>query len=103
MLPGIASAQGQNDSPKKAKQVVLWAAISVPTPIFAEGEAAKLKMSFGVVNEGTAKVNPKIGASHLSINGVEPKDWLITINNGIRTPDFEITARTSPFVQLHAL
>ena len=89
VLPGIAVAQGHHDSPREAKQVVLWAGISVPKPIFGEGEAAKLQMSFGVVNDGSATVDPKIGASHLSINGVEPKDWLIVINNGLRTPEFE--------------
>jgi hypothetical protein len=48
-----------------------------------------LQVSFTVVNDGSATVNPKIGASHLSINGVEPKDWIIVINNGLRSREFE--------------
>jgi hypothetical protein len=46
-------------------------------------------MNFGVYNDGPSPVHPKIGASHLYINGVEPKDWPIVINNGLRTPEFE--------------
>jgi hypothetical protein len=49
----------------------------------------KLQISFGVVNDGSATVDPRIGASHLSVNGVEPKDWLVVINNGLRTPEFQ--------------
>lgn len=89
MLPGIATAQAQNDSQQEAKKVALWAGISVPQPTFGEAQAKKLQMSFAVVNDGASTVNPKIGASHLSVNGVEPKDWLIVINNGLRTPEFE--------------
>jgi hypothetical protein len=87
MLPGIAAAQGRNDSRREAKQVSLWAGISVPQPIYGEGGTAKLTISFGVVNDGTSTANPKIGVSHLSINGVEPKDWPFVINNGLRSPE----------------
>jgi len=89
MLLGIATAQDQNHSQREAKQVALWAAISVPQPIFGEGGTAKLTINFGVVNDGTSTVNPKIGLSHLSINGVEPKDWPIVINNGLRSSESE--------------
>ena len=89
VLPGIAAAQGRNDGQREAKQVLLWAGISVPQPIFGEGGTAEATINFGVVNDGTSTVNPKIGASHLSINGVEPKDWPIVINNGLRSPEFE--------------
>ena len=78
-LPGITAAQGRDDSQREMKQVGLWAGISVPQPIFGEGQAKKLQMSFVVVNDGPSTVNPKIDASHLSINGVEPKDWPIVI------------------------
>jgi hypothetical protein len=81
MLPGLA-AQGQ-------KQAVLWAGISVPQPIFSEGGTARLTISFGVHNDGASAVNPKIGASHLYISGIEPGDWPFVINNGLRTPEFE--------------
>lgn len=87
MLPGIATAQGRNDSQREAKQVSLWAGISVPQPIYGEGGTAKLTINFGVVNDGTSTVNPKIGISHLSINGVEPRDWPFIINNGLRSPE----------------
>ena len=51
MLLGIATAQDQNHSQREAKQVALWAAISVPQPIFGEGGTAKLTINFGVVND----------------------------------------------------
>ena len=57
--------------------------------MYAEGGTANLQIYFGVVNDGRSTVNPKIGASHLSVNGVEPKDWLIGINNGPRTLEFQ--------------
>jgi hypothetical protein len=88
-LAGVAAAQSRNDSQREAKQIALWAAISVSQPIFGAGGVEKLQISFGVVNDGSATVDPKIGASHLSINGVEPKDWVIVINNGLRTPEFQ--------------
>jgi hypothetical protein len=88
ILPRAAAQRG-NESQREAKQVSLWAAISIPQPIFSEGGTAKLQISFGVYNDGPSTVNPKIGASHLYINGVEPKDWLIIIGNGLRTPEFE--------------
>jgi hypothetical protein len=88
-LPAIATAQGRDDSQREAKLVALWAGISVPQPIYGEGGTAKLTINFGVVNDGTSTVNPKIGAPHLSINGVEPKDWPIVINNGLRSPESE--------------
>ena len=57
--------------------------------IFGEGGTAKLTINFGIVNDGSSTANPQIGASHLSINGVEPSDWPIVINNGLRNPEFE--------------
>jgi hypothetical protein len=89
MLPGFAIAQGRNDAQREPKQVALWAGISVAQPIFGEGGVEKLQISFGVVNDGIATVDPRIGSSHLSINGVEPKDWIFVINNGLRTPEFQ--------------
>jgi hypothetical protein len=83
MLPGIATAQGRNDSQQETKQVALWAGISVPQPTFGETEAKKIQVSFALVNDGTSTVDPKIGDSHLSINGVEPEDWTFIINNGL--------------------
>ena len=68
MLLGIATAQHRSDNQGEAPQVSLWAGISVPQPIFGEGGTAKLTVNFGVVNDGTSTVNPKIGASHLSVN-----------------------------------
>ena len=101
VLPGIAAAQDRNDSQREAKPPALWAGISVPQPDFGEAPAKKLQVSFALVNDGPVTVNPKIGASHLSINGVEPKGWLIVINNGLRTPEFEaLPARTLPFIRL---
>lgn len=81
MLPGL-TAQEQ-------KQTALWAGISVSQPIISQGGTARLQINFGLYNNGPLAVNPKIGASHLYINGIEPGDWLIVINNGIRNREFE--------------
>ena len=89
MLPSFAVAQDRNEAQRESKQVALWAGISVAQPILGEGGVEKLQISFGVVNDGSATVDPRIGASHLSVNGVEPKDWLVVINNGLRTPEFQ--------------
>ena|SRR6516225_8659958 len=89
MLPSFAVAQDRNETQRESKQVALWAGISVAQPILGEGGVEKLQISFGVVNDGSATVDPRIGASHLSVNGVEPKDWLVVINNGLRTPEFQ--------------
>ena len=89
MLPSFAVAQDRNETQRQSKQVALWAGISVAQPILGEGGVEKLQISFGVVNDGSATVDPRIGASHLSVNGVEPKDWLVVINNGLRTPEFQ--------------
>lgn len=87
VFPTVTTAEGRNDSQEEAKEIALWAGISVPQPIYGEGGTAKLTINFGVVNDGTSTVNPKIGVSHLSINGVEPKDWPFVINNGLRSPE----------------
>ena len=85
--PGIASAQNRNEGQEEAKHVLLWAGISVLT-IFGETKR-RTYSQLGVVNDETSTANPKIGDSHLFINGVEPKDWLIVTNNGLHTPEFE--------------
>jgi hypothetical protein len=89
MLPSFALAQGRNEAQRDPKQVALWAGISVGQPILSEGAVERLQISFGVVNDGSTTVDPRIGASQLSINGVEPKDWVYVINNGIRTAEFQ--------------
>ena len=89
MLHSFAVAQDRNETQRESKQVALWAGISVAQPILGEGGVEKLQISFGVVNDGSATVDPRIGASHLSINGAEPKDWLGVINNGLRIPEFQ--------------
>lgn len=67
---------------------LLWAAITVPQPIFYQDRIEDLSMSFALVNDGGSTVDPKIGSSHLLINGVEPKDWFIVIGNGPRNEWF---------------
>jgi len=68
---------------------LLWAAISVPQPIFYESHIEDLQMSFALVNDGGSTVDPKIGSSHLLINGVEPQDWSFVIGNGPRNEWFK--------------
>jgi hypothetical protein len=67
---------------------LLWAAISVPQPIFYQDRIEDLQMTFAVVNDGGSTVDPKIGSSHLLINGVEPQDWSFVIGNGPRNEWF---------------
>jgi len=77
----IALTPAQQPHPK------LWAAISVEQPVVAQNTQT-LQISFGLVNDGDTTVNPNVEASHLLINGVEPKDWPFVISNGIRTSSF---------------
>jgi hypothetical protein len=79
----VAAVKAQNDNQRQAKQVPLWAGISVPQPTFGEAETKTLQVSFAVVNDATSTVDPKIGTSHLSVNGVEPEDWTFVTNNGL--------------------
>ena len=77
--------QGQGQQQKQSR---LWAAISVPQPIFDEGRTEDLQMSFAVVNDGTSTAKPNVESSHLFINGVEPQDWSFVIGNGPRNEWF---------------
>ncbi len=89
------AAQGivQNKAPEQKPAHTLWAAISTNKPVYFQPKDARFRegftVFFGLVNDGQKTVDPKIGESHLLINGVEPKDWDDTINNGIRTTRFE--------------
>lgn len=77
-------SQGQEPKPTSK----LWAAISVPQPIFYRDRIEELQISFALVNDGGSTVDPKIALSHLLINGVEPKDWSFVIGNGVRNEWF---------------
>jgi len=73
----------------KPKQSTLWAAISVPQPIFVEGyEAEHLQIYFAVYNDSESAIAPNVESSHLFVNGVEPEDWSYVIGNGIRNELF---------------
>lgn len=63
----------------------LWASVAVSEPVVREASTAELRVSFAIVNDGAFALNPRIGASHLRINGVEPDGWPFLINNGIRS------------------
>jgi hypothetical protein len=65
-----------------------WIAIGVAQPVYRLADVAKLQVSFVVVNDGDAAADPGIGSSQLFINDIEPRDWRIVINNGIRSPSF---------------
>jgi hypothetical protein len=80
-IPAIVDSQellSKLEAPQK-----LWAAIGVAQPVFSLKEAATLQLSFAVVNDGETVANPNVRASHLFINGSEPKDWSFVISNGI--------------------
>ena len=78
--------------PRLASQVKpqprLWVAIGVAQPLYQLAETARLQVSFVVVNDGDAVADPGVGSSHLFINDIEPSDWRIVINNGLRTSSF---------------
>lgn len=81
---------GQNDASGQANpQIKLWAAIGVPKPVFQLAEAEKMTLSFVVVNDGQAVVDPDVESSHLFINGAEPQDWNFIIHNGLRGANFK--------------
>jgi hypothetical protein len=86
ILSDVAAAQNNHE----AKQVRLWAALSISQPVFSacENGIANLQINFGMVNDGHSTVDPKIGSSQLLINGKEAKGWSMVINNGPRTSDF---------------
>jgi hypothetical protein len=86
-------ASGQSNAAAQANpEVKLWAAVGVMRPMFPLSEAKTIQVSFAVVNDGQTTVDPRIGASHLYINGVEPNDWSFVINNGPRTLEFTALA-----------
>jgi hypothetical protein len=88
-MAALALAQDHaSQGPKPNPTVKLWAAITVPQPIFYESSLEDLSMSFAVVNDGVSTIDPNIESSHLLINGVEPKDWFIVIGNGPRNEWF---------------
>jgi hypothetical protein len=90
VIAGFALAQDHASQGQKPKPTAkLWAAITVPQPIFEEGDDVEhLQINFGVVNDGQSMVNPNVESSHLFINGVEPPDWSFVIHNGIRGSSF---------------
>jgi hypothetical protein len=89
--PSDTAMQGQPKGQGKKPQPTakLWAAISVPQPIYVEGsETDRLQVYFGIYNGGDSTVSPNVESSHLFVNGVEPSDWQIVISNGIRNELF---------------
>ena len=82
----LLMAQGQ---PSQANNESLWAAISIQPSVFWTGYNRDfLQVHFTLVNDGPTTINPKLGLSHLLINGVEPEDWKDVVNTN-RTPKFE--------------
>ena len=66
----------------------LWVAASVDKSLYTRSETATLAVSFVVINDGAANVDPAVEGSHLFVNGREPEDWSMIIANGIRTENF---------------
>lgn len=83
----LVVAQGQEKS--KEQQIKLWAAISIPKPVFPHNRTDDLAISFAIVNDGHSAVNPGVGSSRLFINGVELVDWHLIASNGPGTSFFE--------------
>jgi hypothetical protein len=85
-IPAIVDSQellSKLEAPQK-----LWSAIGVAQPVFSLKEAGTLQLHFAVVNDGETVANPNVEATHLIINGSEPKDWSFVIGNGPRTAYF---------------
>lgn len=80
-LPTLMTIQAEDEPRSTPHSTKLWAAISVPEPVFQAGQTGKLQVYFAVVNDGDTAISPKIGSSHFFINGDEPKDWLFVINS----------------------
>ncbi len=86
LLSKVESAPA--NPPTQASPQKLWSAISVAQPVFSLKEAGTLQLYFAVVNDGDTVANPNVDATHLFINGSEPKDWSFVIGNGPRTKYF---------------
>jgi hypothetical protein len=82
VLPGSAAAQSRNEGQPHAK---LWAAMSINQPVFSKNRTDNLNLTFAIVNDGDSTVNPGVAKSHLSINGVELKEWAFINSNGPMT------------------
>lgn len=83
----LLMAQGQ---PNQANNESLWAAISIEPTVFWTGYNRDfLQVHFTLLNDRPTTINPKLGSSHLLINGVEPGDWKDVVNDANRTPEFE--------------
>ena len=80
--PGARLAAQANGQPR------LWVGMSVDQPLYHTEGIERLTISFAVVNDGNTTVDPGVGSSHLFINGVEPADWIIVVNNGPRGMEF---------------
>ena len=86
---GFAQGQQKGQGQKTKPTSKLWAAITVPQPIYLEGyETKHLEIYFAVYNDGDLAVGPQVESSHLFINGVEPENWSYVIGNGIRNDLF---------------
>jgi hypothetical protein len=83
----LATAQGRQ-SP--ANNETVWASITIqPSVLWMGANQPILHAYFTIVNDGTATIDPKVGSSHLLINGVEPEDWKDVVNTGNRTSEFD--------------
>jgi hypothetical protein len=89
IVVALCSSELTNAAAQVGPQVKLWAAIGVAQPVFQLPEMEKMAMSFVVVNDGETVADPSVEASHLFINGVEPKDWSFVISNGLRNSYFK--------------
>ncbi|HLJ48781.1 MAG TPA: hypothetical protein VKU01_22345 [Bryobacteraceae bacterium] len=68
----------------------LWVAAGVDKSLYTASETSRLEVSFVVINDGDATVDPEVEGSHLLINGKEPEDWSIVIANGIRAANYRV-------------
>ncbi len=84
----LCSPGGRRLAAQASPENKLWLAIGVAKPVYQLAEIPKLQVDFAVVNDGDTITDPGIGSSHLFINGAEPKDWNLVINNGVRTSAF---------------
>lgn len=99
---GAQEAPKRREAPKAAKEVRLWAAVSVSDTIlnwddltWEVGLRPPFMIRFYLVNDGDKAIDPKIESSTLFINGKECKgeddkvNWQQSIGNGPRDDRWE--------------
>jgi hypothetical protein len=85
---GDPSTGSETGSHATASGGGLWAALTVNRPVFPEGEVKDLSLTFTLVNDGEAVLDPEVGASRIVVNGKALDDSRFILSNGPRDTRF---------------